>query len=131
MATILVVDDELGIRALLSEILSDEGHNVEVAENAAKARILRERGSRYSVLRLRGYLFFGSIVGLVNDIRRRIRDSHVSSVQPLRVLVLDFRYVNGMDSSTALTLVKLRQPRMLVKRSGARRPGRTSTTSPA
>ena len=38
MATILVVDDELGIRALLSEILSDEGHTVEVAENAAKAR---------------------------------------------------------------------------------------------
>ena len=26
MATILVVDDELGIRALLSEILGDEGH---------------------------------------------------------------------------------------------------------
>ncbi|MEY4764604.1 MAG: hypothetical protein RI907_1277 [Pseudomonadota bacterium] len=43
MATILVVDDELGIRALLSEILSDEGHAVEVAENAAKARLLREQ----------------------------------------------------------------------------------------
>lgn len=43
MATILVVDDELGIRALLSEILSDEGHAVEVAESAAKARILREQ----------------------------------------------------------------------------------------
>jgi len=43
MATILVVDDELGIRALLSEILSDEGHSVEVAESAAKARILREQ----------------------------------------------------------------------------------------
>lgn len=43
MATILVVDDELGIRALLSEILSDEGHSVEVAENAAKARQLREQ----------------------------------------------------------------------------------------
>ncbi|MEK8085682.1 response regulator [Aquabacterium sp. A3] len=43
MATILVVDDELGIRALLSEILSDEGHTVEVAENAATARIQRER----------------------------------------------------------------------------------------
>jgi DNA-binding NtrC family response regulator len=43
MATILVVDDELGIRALLSEILSDEGHAVEVAENAAKARLMREQ----------------------------------------------------------------------------------------
>jgi len=43
MATILVVDDELGIRALLSEILTDEGHTVELAENAAQARQVRER----------------------------------------------------------------------------------------
>ena len=43
MATILVVDDELGIRALLSEILTDEGHAVELAENAAQARAVRER----------------------------------------------------------------------------------------
>ena len=43
MSTILVVDDELGIRALLSEILSDEGHTVELAENAAQARACRER----------------------------------------------------------------------------------------
>lgn len=42
MANILVIDDELGIRALLTEILSDEGHSVEVAENAAKARIARQ-----------------------------------------------------------------------------------------
>jgi DNA-binding NtrC family response regulator len=41
MATILVVDDELGIRDLLSEILNDEGHTVEVAENAAQARAVR------------------------------------------------------------------------------------------
>jgi len=38
MATILVVDDEMGIRELLSEILSDEGHVVELAENAQQAR---------------------------------------------------------------------------------------------
>ncbi|MCE4539419.1 response regulator [Pelomonas sp. P7] len=43
MATILVVDDELGIRALLSEILSDEGHTIELAENATQARAVRDR----------------------------------------------------------------------------------------
>jgi DNA-binding NtrC family response regulator len=41
MATILVVDDEVGIRELLSEILSDEGHAVVTAENAAVARQAR------------------------------------------------------------------------------------------
>jgi DNA-binding NtrC family response regulator len=43
MATILVVDDEMGIRELLSEILSDEGHVVELAENAQEARDYRLR----------------------------------------------------------------------------------------
>ncbi|HCY17496.1 MAG: two-component system response regulator [Curvibacter sp. GWA2_64_110] len=43
MANILVVDDELGIRDLLWEILNDEGHTVEVAENAAQARAARQR----------------------------------------------------------------------------------------
>ena len=43
MANILVVDDELGIRDLLQEILNDEGHTVEVAENAAQARAARLR----------------------------------------------------------------------------------------
>lgn len=42
MANILVVDDELGIRDLLSEILFDEGHQVELAENAAQARQARQ-----------------------------------------------------------------------------------------
>jgi len=43
MAQILVVDDEVGIRELLSEILADEGHQVMVAESAGEARRLRER----------------------------------------------------------------------------------------
>lgn len=41
MAEILVVDDEVGIRELLSEILADEGHSVMLAENATRARELR------------------------------------------------------------------------------------------
>jgi len=43
MANILVVDDEIGIRELLSEILADEGHSVFTAENAAAARGARGR----------------------------------------------------------------------------------------
>ncbi|MEC5398495.1 sigma-54-dependent transcriptional regulator [Uliginosibacterium sp. H1] len=38
MTKILVVDDEIGIRELLSEILLDEGYEVQLAENAAAAR---------------------------------------------------------------------------------------------
>ncbi|MDZ7585148.1 MAG: sigma-54 dependent transcriptional regulator [Thiobacillus sp.] len=38
---ILVVDDEVGIRELLSEILTDEGYDVHLAENAEAARAFR------------------------------------------------------------------------------------------
>ena len=50
MPKILVVDDEVGIRELLSEILRDEGHDVQLAENAAAARAAREAGRPDMVL---------------------------------------------------------------------------------
>ena len=50
MANILVVDDELGIRDLLWEILNDEGHTVELAENASQARLARNRSKPDLVL---------------------------------------------------------------------------------
>jgi len=40
MADILIVDDEIGVRELLSEVLQDEGYTVSLAENAAQARDL-------------------------------------------------------------------------------------------
>ena len=50
MANILVVDDEIGIRELLSEILADEGHTVLLAENAAQARSARRAAAPDLVL---------------------------------------------------------------------------------
>jgi two-component system nitrogen regulation response regulator NtrX len=41
MQQILVVDDEIGIRELLSEILSDEGYKIMLAQNATEARASR------------------------------------------------------------------------------------------
>jgi DNA-binding NtrC family response regulator len=38
---VLVVDDEVGIRELLSEILTEEGYDVHLAENANEARAFR------------------------------------------------------------------------------------------
>ncbi|HYF60528.1 MAG TPA: response regulator [Burkholderiaceae bacterium] len=45
MAEILVVDDEIGIRELLSEILGDEGHSVLLAESAQQARDARDQNA--------------------------------------------------------------------------------------
>jgi len=52
MATknILVVDDEVGIRELLSEILFDEGYRIHLAENASQARSFRDQNTPDLVL---------------------------------------------------------------------------------
>jgi DNA-binding response OmpR family regulator len=42
-AHVLVVDDEGDIRALIDEILSDEGYQVTVAADAAEARTARDQ----------------------------------------------------------------------------------------
>ena len=47
---ILIVDDEVGIRELLSEILEDEGYRVSVAENATAARAYRAKDEPALVL---------------------------------------------------------------------------------
>jgi DNA-binding NtrC family response regulator len=47
---ILIVDDEVGIRELLSEILRDEGYRVSLAENAGEARSYRARSQPALVL---------------------------------------------------------------------------------
>jgi two-component system nitrogen regulation response regulator NtrX len=47
---ILIVDDEVGIRELQSEILQDEGYRVSLAENAVEARTYRARAQPALVL---------------------------------------------------------------------------------
>ncbi len=47
---ILVVDDEIGIRELLSEILFDEGYDVHLAESAEQARAFRNQNEPDLVL---------------------------------------------------------------------------------
>ena len=95
--------------SLVKNAFTCDEYGSKVQRSAEENQVLRLRGRQFWVLRLRGYLFFGSIVGLVSDVQRRIKQSHARDIQALRVLVLDFRYTNGMDSSAALSLVKLRQ----------------------
>ena len=90
MANILVVDDELGIRDLLSEILNDEGHNVELAENAAQARGARSRSRPDLVLLdiwmpdtdgvtlLKEWAATGAVVQLTGECRLLTRPGHIA-----------------------------------------------------
>lgn len=68
-------------------------------------RCLSEAGERLYVLKLRGYLFFGTTVQL--SIRLRERAAQPSET-PLKFVVLDFEHIHGIDSSAAFEFNRMR-----------------------
>jgi sulfate permease, SulP family len=68
--------------------------------------LLHERGAEIFILRLQGYLFFGTIQNILEKIRGRIQDRIHG---PLRYLVLDFHRVTRMDSSAVFGITRLKQ----------------------
>lgn len=83
---------------------TERGSNVE--RNSAEEKFLREQGGQTLILKLEGYLFFGTAAALA----RRIDDRLADTTQPaLRYAVLDFAQVTEMDSSAALSFMKLAQ----------------------
>ncbi|MBI2584311.1 MAG: SulP family inorganic anion transporter, partial [Rhodospirillales bacterium] len=69
-------------------------------------RLLREEGEATHVLKLQGFIFFGTASRLVDRIRRRMDDK---AKRPLRFVVIDFAHVDGLDSSVAVAFTKLAQ----------------------
>jgi spermidine synthase len=101
MAKILVVDDEIGIRELLSEILSDEGYDVVLAENAAAARAAR-LANRPDVVLLDGYDDSGIAPSFANGHFYR---SLAASLSPRGLLVCNLAQKNA-DSEEHLALLR-------------------------
>lgn len=86
------------------------GSSVDMSSNVvyteAKRSILREHGNESYIVELQGFIFFGTANRLLNQVRTRMLDSVGS---PLRCVVLDFKYIFGLDSSAALRFFKLCQ----------------------
>ncbi|KAK3050500.1 hypothetical protein LTS18_012576, partial [Coniosporium uncinatum] len=71
-----------------------------VRRHVVQRRFLHDVGSQIHVMKLAGYLFFGSIV----DVEKRIQaiiNEHAFQREPFRYLILDFKHVSGIDFSAA------------------------------
>jgi SulP family sulfate permease len=71
-----------------------------------EVRFLREKGDQIYVLRLQGFIFFGTATRVLQEVRLRALDT---SIQPLRFVIIDFRRVTGLDSSAVFSLWKVHQ----------------------
>jgi SulP family sulfate permease len=72
----------------------------------AHQRLLQQEGGGLHLLKLQGFIFFGTANTLLSSIRARVADR---SLPPLKCVILDFRRVSGLDSSAALSLTKAGQ----------------------
>lgn len=73
--------------------------NSTVRRHPIQHRFLQEAGQQIHVMKLAGYLFFGTIVGVEKQIRTLLKDRFPT--QPMRFLVLDLYNVDGVDFSAA------------------------------
>lgn len=63
-------------------------------------KILSDEGYQIQIIRLQGYIFFGSIKGLIDKIL------NITNLKCINFIILDFEFVNGLDSSTSYNFIR-------------------------
>ena len=79
--------------------------NSTVRRHPIQHRFLRDAGEQIHVMKLAGYLFFGTIVGVEKDIRTLLDKTFQE--KPIRFLVLDLYNVDGVDYSAAEAFTRI------------------------
>ncbi|EGO53027.1 hypothetical protein NEUTE1DRAFT_73236 [Neurospora tetrasperma FGSC 2508] len=79
-------------------IYSGEVVGSTVRRNPTQQHYLRDAGKQVNIIKLAGYLFFGTIVSVEEKIRAMISDEEFSH-RPIRFLIIDLWLVNGVDYS--------------------------------
>jgi sulfate permease, SulP family len=86
--------------------LSGSNYRSNVDRSRSNREVLDEAGEQVLILRLQGYIFFGTAQTLLTEVRRRAEHP---TMAPLRHAVLDFRLVNGLDSSAVSSFERMKQ----------------------
>jgi SulP family sulfate permease len=88
---------------LIHEIDFGTTYRSNVDRPANELEILVESADQVQILRLNGFVFFGTASGLLERIRKRVETGS------LRFLVIDMRRVTGVDASGVLAFLKIEQ----------------------
>ena len=95
---------------VVRHVLSGRNFHSRVQRSQPHAEVLRQEGRSLAILELQGYIFFGTANRVYEQLKERLRSPQTT---PLRMVFLDFRQVNGIDASAALSLMRLK--RLLVQ----------------
>ena len=77
-----------------------------VRRHPQQHRFLREAGEQTHIIKLAGFLFFGTIVNVENRVRAMLEEETFFK-RPIRFLIFDFAHVNGVDFSAAEAFTRI------------------------
>lgn len=104
-AVILFVINYSRIDVVRHELSGATQHS-RVTRPPHQQHLLDEHGNEVYILRLQGFIFFGTADNLLNTIRERINDAQLALP---KFIILDFRRVTAIDSTAGLSFTKLKQ----------------------
>jgi len=105
IAVILFVVKYSGID-VVKQALSGANSTSNVDRPIDHRKLLREKGEGLFILRLQGYIFFGTAHNLYRRVRDRAEDPGLPNIH---YVVLDFARVTGLDSSAEFCFLKMLQ----------------------
>ena len=91
---------------VVKQAVSGSDYRSNVMRSSQHDQILQRHGDRLYILKLQGFIFFGTAHSLLDPIRQRLERPDLPR---LHFVLLDFRLVTGLDSSAALIFTKLKQ----------------------
>ncbi|KAK9354512.1 sulfate transporter family-domain-containing protein [Lipomyces doorenjongii] len=80
-----------------------------VRRHPFQQRFLKEVGEEIFVVKLSGFLFFGTIVSVESRIRELLLSSHGEQSTKIKYLVIDFQGVGGIDFSAAEAFTRMQR----------------------
>ncbi len=95
-----------GSVSAVKNTLSGSAFHSRVERSQRHTRLLAEQGAQIHILRLQGFIFFGSIQHVLHSVHARLARGEA---QPLKYLVLDFEHVGRLDSSALFGITRIRQ----------------------
>jgi SulP family sulfate permease len=98
---------------VVKHAISGAGLRSKAGRSPADEALLQQTGAHIHVVQLQGYLFFGTAYQLLQRIRERLVSA---DPLPAYFVVLDFRHVDGLDSSAVVSFSRMRR---LAEQSGA------------
>ncbi len=90
----------------IRNVLNGEVFHSNVDRPKVHRELLAKHGAEIYILRLQGFIFFGTVQGILEKVRARLSDR----TQPkMCYLILDFQRVARLDSSAVFGITRLRQ----------------------